>query len=144
MKEIQIKSATKQEILDYFKDKLIGVHHISEGIENIPPGFYEKKFARVEDRVNESINGGSPFVSVRYEYIDKDKSIWKEMKEDFLIEDYADIKIAMEISWIDNLEERNRVLEAIKSLMEMELDAQERWNRILKVFESYKGIMIVS
>lgn len=45
----------------------------------------------------------------------------------------------MELKRTDNIEFRDSRIDAILMLINMEMDARERWDRILKIVDEYRG-----
>jgi hypothetical protein len=67
---------------------------------------------------------------------------FKDRRYTFIVSDYADIKTEMEIKRLDDPELRQRRIDAIKAVINMELDAKDRWDRILKIVDEFHGQVI--
>lgn len=131
MKTQNIKIGTRQEIIDYIT-------------KEYP---YNDCYTRHEDPakiIDGCINAGSPLVSIsRTIFVTvKDVPSYKTVREQFIVTDYSDIKLQREMDRIDDNALRDRRIDFIKMLMEVEMDATERWNRILKVVDDFRNVDI--
>jgi hypothetical protein len=123
MKEVTLKIGKRQEIIDYFKDKI-------KGKVDVP--FCSKEavdIRTIEIKTSAHLDGTV-------------YGIGKDYYEQFIIQDYADLRLNKEMERLDNMELRKRRLDAIKAVINMELDAEERWNRILKIVDEFDGVSI--
>lgn len=153
MKELAIKCGTRQEILDYFKNKVdsrgtLPTAYHSRDAADIGT-FWEIDYAPIVKQVDDAIANGMPIVSVRivemYEKSHEDGTVYAQgtdHREQFIIEDYGDIRLNMEMDRLDNPELRKRRIDAIKIVMNMDIDAEDRWNRILKIVDEFNGVSI--
>ena len=145
MNEITIKTGTKEEILKYLRSK------VTKTINIIPPESFgngatwsespvagdciEFSYNTIENQMNECILSGSPIFNISL-MVYSGNSI----REQFIITDYADIKADMEIERLDNdSENKSNFIAAIKQVVTMELEAEDRWSRILSIFNEYKN-----
>jgi len=145
MKEMMIKTGTRQEVVDYLHSIskphpgrlwMDDTAHIGET--------YEVALHPIEEQIDNMIAEGSPFVAVRLFKVSKsihpEFPEWlshEEIVEKFLITDYGTIRADMQLEMIDDLERRGRRIKAIKMVMQMEMDAEERWDRILAIVDGY-------
>ena len=138
---MMIKTGTRQEVVDYLHSicKPNPGHFKMEMNET-----YEMELHPIEDQIDDMIREGSPFVAVRLVKPTPSESStfshWTEHKpivKKFLITDFAEVKTNMIIKEIDDLERRGKRIDAIKMLIQMEMDAEERWDRILSIVDGY-------
>ena len=142
MKITKFKSGTRQEILDYLNSKIVGTFDANDPTR---PWFkidgknklYQFKHLTVEDQIDRCIKDGSPLVSITLHGIEYNNG--RGFREQFIVSDYGEIRIDMEMNELDNMELRDQRISAIKQVMAMELDAEERWNRILRIVDEFKG-----
>ena len=146
MKDITIKSGTRAEIIEYVRKKITKTITITDGdfgegkkwSDNPNEGdVIEFSHNTVENQIDERIRDGCPIVGIslmRY--------CGESYRDTFIIEDYSSIRADMEIERMDNPELRQRRIDAIKQVMNMELEAEERWNRILKIVDEFNGVSI--
>jgi len=149
MKPIEINSGTREEIIAYVRTKVTGViKDVTNGAkafgevgERLRPFYckdgelYELESNTIESQIDTCIESGSPIVVVSLAG-NQGMGTYREM---FFVTDYSNIKANMEMERLDNVELRDRRINAIKMVMSMELDAEERWNRILKIVDEYRG-----
>lgn len=146
MKEVTMKSGTRAEILEYLRAK--GVKTITllpdaSGFNNLwsevpnTGEYFVFSHNTIENQIDNFINEGSPIVAVCLS-----QKYGKEYREQFLVADYASIRTDMEIEKLDNPDIRERRIDAIKAVMAMELDAEERWDRILKIVDQFRGVSL--
>jgi len=138
MNEITMKSGTRDEIISYLRGKIKGIFDVNKG--QLPPldrsdNLYEASHHTIEQQIDEFIQSGSPVVSV---------SLWGNKgsgtySEQFYVTDYGNVRTDMEMKRLDDPEIRNRRIDAIKMVMKMDLDAEERWDRILKIVDEFRG-----
>jgi hypothetical protein len=130
MKEKTIKVATYQEILDYY-------------IEHTTDPTFVVESNRVKRQLDEYVAGGSPLVTIKLSSLGPDFSSKEPVKrslEQFIMSDYSERRLAMEMERLDNPQFREDKMSKIKWIISMELDAEERWEKILKVVEEFEGI----
>lgn len=146
MKEVTMKSGTRAEILEYLRIKKIKTITIDldvsgdKGVWSEVPNtgeYFVFSHNTIENQIDRWINEGSPIASVCVS-----QQFGKEYREQFLITDYASIRTDMEIEKLDNPDIRERRIDAIKAVMAMELDAEERWDCILKIVDQFRGVSL--
>jgi len=144
MKEITMKSGTRAEILEYLRAKgikTITVNSDASGDNKVwsetpnPGEYFVFSHNSIEMQMDNFINEGSPVVSICISQADG-----KACREQFFVTDYASIRTDMEIEKLDDSDIRERRINAIKTVMAMELDAEERWDRILKIVDQFRGV----
>ncbi len=152
MKTKRIKTGTKEEIVKYMRAKVKkmvmdvtnGAKAFGETGEKFSPLYcpkgvlYELESNTIEKQIDMFVQSGSPIVVVSLAgYFGVGTC-----REQFLLSDYNELRTEMEVAKLDDLELRDRRITSIKMIMDMELDAEERWDRILKVVDSYRGVDI--
>lgn len=149
MKIIEMKAGTKKEIVDYIRPKVTRVikdvtnaakYCCDVGEKYSPWDFKEGEIGElesstIEQQIDACIQSGSPIAVVSL----CGKQGIGTYREHFFVTDYGNIRINMEMEKVDNIELRNRRIDAIRMVMEMELDAEERWDRILKIVDEFRG-----
>lgn len=150
MKTTKIKSGTKEEITKYMRSKvkrmIMDVTKSENWLTCKKNEFCELESNPIEQQIDSFIQSGSPIVVVSLAgRSGGNRNGYGGVgcyKQQFLLTNFGDLKIDMELEKSDNLDLRDKYLNQIKMLIEMEMDAEERWNKILKVIENYKGISI--
>lgn len=146
MNEITIKSGTRDEIVEYVRQKIKRTLHVTSESFGTPGehptpwewadgDFYELDNNPIEKQIDDFIDQGIPLVHV---------SLWGNRgsgtyRDKFIVTDYAQRKIDRDIERLDNPETYKNKMSRIKLIIGMELDAEERWKRILKVVEEFEG-----
>jgi len=139
MNEITIKTGTKEEILKYLRSKVtktITVFGDGATLSESPVAgdCLEFSYNTIEKQMNECILSGSPIFSISLLVYSGNN-----IQEQFIITDYGNIKADMEIERLDNdSENKSNFIAAIKQVVAMELEAEDRWSRILSIFNEYK------
>ena len=152
MKTIEIKIGTKEEIVEYIRPKVTrvikditnasksfgepGYRYYPGDFEEVELGEFESN--TIEQQIDSYIQSGSPIAVVSL----CGKRGAGTYREQFVVTDYSDIRLNMEIEKADNIELRNSRINAIRIVMSMELEAEERWDRILKIVDEYRGKII--
>lgn len=142
MKEITIKTGTRTEILEYLRtkankiitivDEPCGGQRWSESLDK--DEIYQLSTNTIEQQIDEYILRGSPIVGISLPCNGGER-----YRDTFIISDYSNIRTDMEIKRLDDPELRQQRIDAIKCVMEMELAAEERWERILKIVDDFRG-----
>jgi hypothetical protein len=152
MNIIEIKSGTKKEIVDYLRPKVTKVvKDVTNGSKGFgetgekysPWDFKEEEIGElesntIEKQIDYCIQNGSPIAVVSL----CGKRGVGTYRERFFVADYGEVRTNVELERIDNMELRDRRIDAIKMVMKMELEAEERWDRILKIVDEYRGKVI--
>lgn len=141
MNEITIKTGTKEEILKYLRSKVTKtitiVNQPNSRIWSDSPvdgDCLEFSYNTIENQMDECILSSSPIFNISLMVYNGNN-----IREQFIITDYADIKADMEIERLDNdSENKSNFIAAIKQVVTMELEAEDRWSRILSIFNEYK------
>ena len=143
MKEITIKTGTRAEILEYLHKKITKTITISTpsfgeaqqwSYYPVDGDVYEFSHNTIEHQIDNFIRSGSPIVAISLMRYCGDG-----YREQFIVSDYSSIRTDMEIEKLDNPELRQQRIDAIKCVMAMELAAEERWDRILKIVDEFRG-----
>ncbi len=152
MKFIKIRSGTKEEIVKYMRSK---VKRMIMDVTNGAKGFgevgerwspwkckknelFELESNTIEQQIDSCVQIGNPLVVVSLAGYGGVGAY----REQFILTDYENVRTNLELAKYDNLDLRNEKIMKIKILMEMELDAEERWDRILKVVKEFEGVSI--
>ena len=138
MKELILQSGTRAEIIEYLHQKIKRkIDNPTDTYEEDENDVFELTYDPVESQIDQYINSGSPMVVVTLR-----GGGFKDRRYTFIVSDYADIKTEMEIKRLDDPELRQRRIDAIKAVINMELDAKDRWDRILKIVDEFHGQVI--
>lgn len=152
MKTTKIKTGTKEEIVKYMRSKvkktIMDVTNAAKsfgetGEKYSPWDFKEGELAElesntIEKQIDEFIKSGNPVIVVSL----AGSCGCGTYRERFLMTDFSNLQTDMLLERLDNLEMRNDYMERIKMIMDMELKAEERWERILKIIDEFKGVTI--
>lgn len=145
MKEVTFKLATRAEILEYYKPLVKGkvkypCHRTGE-INDL----FELEYQPIEKQINDAIRIGTPIVNIRLienRAMNEYGSDNVDSYEGFIIQDYSNLKLDREIELLDNPVIRAQRMAAFSQVMKMELDAEQRWDRILKIIDEFKNVDI--
>ena len=152
MKLEEIKSGTRTEIISHVREKVTGVikdvtnaaKSFGEVGERFSPlsykdnELYELESNTIEQQIDGWIGSGSPIAIVS---LAGNHGVGT-YRERFLITDYQNIRIDLELKRADDTELRENRIDAIVMLINMEMDAKERWDKILKIVDEYRGKII--
>jgi hypothetical protein len=149
MKTIKIKSGTKAEIVKYMRAKVTdtvldvtnGAKSFGEvGVKFKSWNYTEKDVVElesnsIEKQIDAFVESGSPIVVISL----AGKGGVGYHREQFLLTDYDQLRDDWALEKVDNTELRDRRLKQIKMLIDMEMESEERWERILEITNDYKG-----
>ena len=146
MREITFKIGTRAEVIEYVRKKVSKTVTITPNSFGTPSiwsqhpedgEIFEFSHNTIENQFDTYIREGCPIVGISLP-----GNHCKGYTDTFIISDCSSIRADMEIEKMDNPEIRKRRIEAIRHVMAMELDAEERWNRILKIVDEFNGVSI--
>lgn len=147
MKLEEIKSGTRAEIISYVRGKVTGiVKDVTNGAKSFgevgerfsPLSYKDGELYELESStIQQQIDGwvGSPIAIVS---LAGNHGVGT-YRERFMVTDYEDVRNALEVKRADNIELRENRIDAIVMLINMEMDSKERWDRILKIVDEFRG-----
>jgi hypothetical protein len=152
MKTINIKSGTREEIITYLRSKVKKIvkdvtncaKSFGEPGEHFCPWDFEEgelgelESNTIETQIDSCIQSGSP-IAIMSLCGTHGAGTYRER---FFITDYGEVRTNMELKKADNLELRDRRIEAIKMVLKMDLEAEDRWDRILKIVDEFRGVAL--
>jgi len=148
MKEITLKIATKQEILDHYKTIVKGEDPWPVILKDTVPGdLWVKPHHTVEKQINEAIDNNTPYVNIIVSKIlpkDNPDSYynWDQVGEAYYISDFNTLKTDRMISEIDNDEVRNFKLNRLRDLLTMEENSKELYDKIVSAMKEFDGVTL--
>jgi hypothetical protein len=149
MTEKTIKCGTRQEILDYLQSIVKGRDFFKNGSPETSSenDLWEPRSNTFEKQIDQAIDSGSPLVAVVMDQVHTDnthfpRSSSRDRIRQFIVTDYTSIRLEREMARLDDQTLRQDKMEKIKWILQMDLDAEERWERILKVVEEFEGVSI--
>lgn len=131
MNEKLFKIATYQEIIDYYREKAKTTDYT-----------FSLDESRIIKQLDEHIMSGSPLVTITLPSNHPLAVFADHQREQFVMSDYSSRRLDIEMERLDNPDIRKDKMEKIKWIISMDLDAEERWQRILKVVEEFEGVSI--
>lgn len=149
MKEQTVMCGTRQEILDYLRSIVKGRDFFKNGDPTTTTAndLWEPRTNTFEKQIDQAIDSGSPLVSVVMDQVYTENKNFpltdaRDRIRQFIVADYSSIRLEREMERLDNPDIRKDKMEKIKWIISMDLDAEERWQRILKVVEEFEGVAI--
>jgi hypothetical protein len=133
MTEKVFKVATYQEIVDYYNDK-------AKEVKSYP--LFSNEESRIKRQLDDHIMSGSPLVTITLPSLHPLAEFKDHQRQQFIMSDYSTRRLDMEMARLDDQTLRQDKMEKIKWILQMDLDAEERWERILKVVEEFEGVSI--
>jgi len=128
MNDVILKVGTYDEIIEKYKKPL--------GVNEFP-------HQSVKYKLDEAIADKSQIASI---YIPPDNpdefTSFTNARQLVLISDYHSKRAEYDIQHIDDSTTHKDKMDRIKIIIGMELDAEERWNRILKIVEEFEGKVV--
>ena len=137
MKELTIKTGTRAEILDYLYSKIKQtITTTNPSSWKYPPegDVYQFSHNTVEKQIDDVILSGSPLVRISLK-----SGVATHYRDTFIVSDYSAVRTNVEIERMDNMDLRQQRIDAIKTVMKMDIAAEERWDRILKIIDEFRG-----
>lgn len=144
MKDVLVKIGTRQELIDHYNSFVKGKSLWPSAEIGAKEGdFWVAPHKDAKVQIENSINNRSPIVSIELMKILPAKAGFslnvEWVREICIISDYSTIVCDKMMEEMDDVARQKERLDRIKEVVRMELDADERWDRILKIMDDYKG-----
>lgn len=129
----EFKCGTKEEIIKYLKEKIKATVKtlLSVSLEEMNDGdIFEVEDNSIEHQIDQFIEAGSPLVAISLPQFKKAYGLGgfynDYYREQFIIDDFPEVKVQMEIKKLDDEHSRKRKDEAIRRVAQMIDDAKKR------------------
>lgn len=110
MKIVEYQCGTRKEILEYLESKNIKVIKIPEEIRELEyKQYFQFSWNLVSTQIENMIRSGSPLVSITYNQFEGciygGKPIIQNIREQFIVEDFAEIQISNRLEALERMRE---------------------------------------
>jgi hypothetical protein len=136
MKIIEFKTGTREEIIQYLREKVKKTFKVDDPkrpwFKLMKGEIYEFFHNTIENQIDTFIESGSPLVSVHL------PSEVGDYREQFIVSDFSECKVNMELKKIENNAARKARLEAAAYVLKMEEEAKKRNKNYAKLTSGSK------
>lgn len=140
MKEISIKQAKYDEIVQHLRERIKGTNMFPDTQE--VGSIWEIPHNTVEKQLNTAIDDGTPLVGIKLLQVVNENG-WISTKrhvETFVISDMGERRTDLYIKRLDDEEYRNDKLDRLRMLLESEANSRDLYMRIMSAMKEFDGV----